>query len=176
VPEIIDPVFAKTSRKRSILITENERLGLVFGKYWVYKFGRRPRIHRTDKMKRINSDPQHWKPLLLLVLNREELSLWKAEKKNHDKGKETHLYPINFAMNTEFCIRQWKGKKYREHTGYSGSLAGTFFRPLSSTLSFLAHFSSLKKALNLLINLLSFPSYKRCFEAGIGGKLNNKRW
>jgi hypothetical protein len=32
VPEIIDPVFAKTSRKRSFCMTENERFGLVFGK------------------------------------------------------------------------------------------------------------------------------------------------
>jgi hypothetical protein len=29
VPEIIDPVFAKTSRKRSFSMTENERFGLV---------------------------------------------------------------------------------------------------------------------------------------------------
>jgi hypothetical protein len=32
VPEIIDPVFAKTSPKRSFCMTENERFGLVFGK------------------------------------------------------------------------------------------------------------------------------------------------
>jgi hypothetical protein len=32
VPEIIDPVFAKTSPKRSFSITENERFGLVFVK------------------------------------------------------------------------------------------------------------------------------------------------
>ncbi len=30
--EFIDPVFAKTCRKRSILMTENERFGLVFVK------------------------------------------------------------------------------------------------------------------------------------------------
>ncbi len=30
VPEIIDPVFAKTSPKRSFSMTENERFGLVF--------------------------------------------------------------------------------------------------------------------------------------------------
>ncbi len=30
VPEFIDPVFAKTSRKCSFSITENERFGLVF--------------------------------------------------------------------------------------------------------------------------------------------------
>jgi hypothetical protein len=30
VPEFIDPVFAKTSPKRSFSITENERFGLVF--------------------------------------------------------------------------------------------------------------------------------------------------
>jgi hypothetical protein len=32
VPEIIDPVFAKTSPKRSFCMTENERFGLVFKK------------------------------------------------------------------------------------------------------------------------------------------------
>jgi hypothetical protein len=30
VPEFIDPVFAKTSPKSSISISENERFGLVF--------------------------------------------------------------------------------------------------------------------------------------------------
>jgi hypothetical protein len=39
VPEIIDPVFAKTSPKRSFSITEYERFGLVFTKTRVYKFG-----------------------------------------------------------------------------------------------------------------------------------------
>ncbi len=32
VPEIIDPVFAKTSPKRLFCMTENERFGLVFMK------------------------------------------------------------------------------------------------------------------------------------------------
>jgi hypothetical protein len=32
LPECIDPVFVKTSRKRSFSMTENERLGLVFAK------------------------------------------------------------------------------------------------------------------------------------------------
>jgi hypothetical protein len=32
VPEIIDPVFAKTSPKRSFCMTENDRIGLVFVK------------------------------------------------------------------------------------------------------------------------------------------------
>jgi hypothetical protein len=40
LPEIIDPVFAKTSPKRSFLMTEYERFGLVFTKTRVYKFGR----------------------------------------------------------------------------------------------------------------------------------------
>jgi hypothetical protein len=31
-PEFIDPVFAKTSLKRSVSINENERFGLVFAK------------------------------------------------------------------------------------------------------------------------------------------------
>ncbi len=41
VPEIIDPVFKKTSSKRSFLKTEYERFGLVFTKTRVYKFGHR---------------------------------------------------------------------------------------------------------------------------------------
>ncbi len=32
MPEIIDPVFVKTSPKRSFCMTENERFGLVFVK------------------------------------------------------------------------------------------------------------------------------------------------
>ncbi len=32
MPEIIDPVFAKTSPKRSFCMTENERFGLIFVK------------------------------------------------------------------------------------------------------------------------------------------------
>ncbi len=32
VPEIIDPVFAKTSQNARFLLSENERLGLVFMK------------------------------------------------------------------------------------------------------------------------------------------------
>ncbi len=39
VPEIIDTVFAKTSPKRSFSMTEYERLGIVFTKTRVYKFG-----------------------------------------------------------------------------------------------------------------------------------------
>ncbi len=39
VPEIIDPVFAKTRPKRSFSITEYERFGLVFTITRVYKFG-----------------------------------------------------------------------------------------------------------------------------------------
>jgi hypothetical protein len=39
VPEIIDPVFVKTSPIRSFSMTENERFGLVFTKTRVYKFG-----------------------------------------------------------------------------------------------------------------------------------------
>ncbi len=38
VPEIIDPVFAKTSRKRSFSMTEYERFRLVFTKTRVYKY------------------------------------------------------------------------------------------------------------------------------------------
>ena len=38
VPEIIDPVFAKTSPKRSFSLSEYERFGLVLMKTRVYKF------------------------------------------------------------------------------------------------------------------------------------------
>jgi hypothetical protein len=38
VPEIIDPVFDKTSPKRSFSMTDYERFGLVFTKTRVYKF------------------------------------------------------------------------------------------------------------------------------------------
>jgi hypothetical protein len=41
VPEIIDPVFAKASSKRSLSMTEYERFGIVFTKTRVYKFGHR---------------------------------------------------------------------------------------------------------------------------------------
>ncbi len=41
VPEIIDPVFTKTSPKRSFSMTEYERFRLVFTKTRVYKFGHR---------------------------------------------------------------------------------------------------------------------------------------
>jgi hypothetical protein len=39
VPEIIDPVFAKTSQNARFLLSEYERFGLVFTKTLVYKFG-----------------------------------------------------------------------------------------------------------------------------------------
>jgi len=39
MPKIIDPVFAKTSPKRSFSMTEYARFGLVFTKTPVYKFG-----------------------------------------------------------------------------------------------------------------------------------------
>ncbi len=39
VPEIIDPVFTKTSQNACFLLSENERFGLVFVKTRVYKFG-----------------------------------------------------------------------------------------------------------------------------------------
>ncbi len=41
VPEIIDPVFAKTSQNARFLLSEYERFGLVFTKTGVYKFGQR---------------------------------------------------------------------------------------------------------------------------------------
>ncbi len=39
MPEIIDPVFAKTSQNARFLLSEYERFGLVFTKTRVYKFG-----------------------------------------------------------------------------------------------------------------------------------------
>jgi hypothetical protein len=60
VPEFIDPVFAKTSRKvgkRSFSINEDERFGLVFAKNWVYKFG-----HGSD-----DENCLHMQPLLMFM-------------------------------------------------------------------------------------------------------------
>ncbi len=39
MPEIIDPVFAKTSPKRSFSVIQNERFGLVFVKTWSINSG-----------------------------------------------------------------------------------------------------------------------------------------
>jgi hypothetical protein len=39
VPEFTDPVFAKTSLKRSFLVIENERFGLDFAKTGSIKSG-----------------------------------------------------------------------------------------------------------------------------------------
>jgi hypothetical protein len=41
VPEFIDPVFAKTSTKRSFSVIENERFWAYFRENGVYKFGHR---------------------------------------------------------------------------------------------------------------------------------------
>ncbi len=41
MPEIIDPVFAKTSPKRSFCMTENERFGLVLVKTGSINSGKR---------------------------------------------------------------------------------------------------------------------------------------
>ncbi len=51
VPEIINPVFAKTSPKRSFSVTEYERFGLVFTKTRVYKFGHRMMIKLTSAIR-----------------------------------------------------------------------------------------------------------------------------
>jgi len=47
VPEIIDTVFAKTSRKRSFSMTEYERFGLVFTKRWSINSGTGIEIKRV---------------------------------------------------------------------------------------------------------------------------------
>jgi hypothetical protein len=39
VPGFIDPFYAKTTPKRSISMTENERFWACFRENWVYKFG-----------------------------------------------------------------------------------------------------------------------------------------
>jgi hypothetical protein len=54
VPEIIDPVFAKTSPKRSFSMTEYERFRLVFTKTRVYKFGHWSALVRNGSLKRQN--------------------------------------------------------------------------------------------------------------------------
>jgi hypothetical protein len=52
VPEIIDPVFAKTSQNARFLLSENERFGLVF-----------------VKTGSINSGTEHWSAALSLISN-----------------------------------------------------------------------------------------------------------
>ncbi len=49
LPEIIDPVFAKTCPKRSFCMTENERFGLVFVKIGSINSGK-VLIHRHIKI------------------------------------------------------------------------------------------------------------------------------
>jgi hypothetical protein len=46
VPEIIDPVFAKTSQNARFLLSENERFGLVFVKTGSINSG--TELNRTD--------------------------------------------------------------------------------------------------------------------------------
>jgi hypothetical protein len=48
VPEFIDPVFAKTSPKRSFLVIENERFRLVFAKTGSINSGTGPRRGRDQ--------------------------------------------------------------------------------------------------------------------------------
>jgi hypothetical protein len=45
VPEIIDPVFAKTSQNARFLLSENERFGLVFVKTGSINSGTGPKGH-----------------------------------------------------------------------------------------------------------------------------------
>ncbi len=90
MPEIIDPVFAKTSPKRLFSMTEYECFGLLFTKTRVYKFG-----HWTGNF--INAAPKSCllpsyiivqysnknvlklKLLLLLILQYEQPSLCPCE-------------------------------------------------------------------------------------------------
>jgi hypothetical protein len=57
MPEIIDPVFVKTSPIRSILVIENERFGLVFAKTWSINSGTSVfiRLHFHEESQRPNS-------------------------------------------------------------------------------------------------------------------------
>jgi hypothetical protein len=64
VPEIIDPVFAKTSQNARFLLSENERFGLVFVKtgsinsgtglasYWLANLLNYSKVLQTKKMKK----------------------------------------------------------------------------------------------------------------------------
>ncbi len=53
MPEFIDPVFAKTSPKRSFSLIENKRSGLVFEKTGSINSG-------TGSGSNSDADPQHW--------------------------------------------------------------------------------------------------------------------
>jgi hypothetical protein len=52
MPEIIDPVFAKTSQNARFLLSENERFGLVFVKTGSINSG-------TRKFQILNNLPRH---------------------------------------------------------------------------------------------------------------------
>jgi hypothetical protein len=67
VPEIIDPVFAKTSTKRSLSMTAYACFGLVFTKTLVYKFGHR----RIRKRQRKGRRRKRQKTLAVEEKNRE---------------------------------------------------------------------------------------------------------
>ncbi len=60
VPEIIDPVFAETSPKRSFSMTEYERFGLVFKKMRVYKFGHCTHWLRLPQPPPLSPSPRIW--------------------------------------------------------------------------------------------------------------------
>ncbi len=54
MPEIIDPVFAKTSQNARFLLSEYERFGLVFTKTRVYKFGHWSRNQKEVKGRQVD--------------------------------------------------------------------------------------------------------------------------
>jgi hypothetical protein len=65
VPKFIDPVFAKTSPKRSFSMTENKRLGLVFAKTGSI-------ISGTGLLKSLKIPPQFSLYLSIYIWGREQ--------------------------------------------------------------------------------------------------------
>jgi hypothetical protein len=58
VPEIIDPVFAKTSQNARFLLSENERFGLVFVKTGSINSGTDAESRKYDRWKGTYSKPK----------------------------------------------------------------------------------------------------------------------
>ncbi len=108
VPEIIDPVFAKTSPKRSFSMTEYERFGLVFTKTRVYKFGHWRHYKEKGKLSlAFEKDNSQWKYTFESRHSRTKI-IFQACEKFRKKTKIYHfLYFFTFiAKKMSFVIGQ----------------------------------------------------------------------
>jgi hypothetical protein len=72
VPEIIDPVFAKTSQNARFLLSENERFGLVFVKTGSINSGtERQCFHGREGPRQVLHPVQHGRPLQCIICEAE---------------------------------------------------------------------------------------------------------